>query len=124
MKKQISELYVVTSAKRLVGYFVNIAEKSPKKFRYTHLAKVYEYAYSPIDNLIRANGLKLGDLKRKEHQKESLHDVKMIGYLSNLGREMKCYTARQTEHISTLLTDCYNALVKWIESDDRRSNNG
>lgn len=124
MKKQISELYVITAAKRLVSYLVDIAEKSPKKFRYTHLVKVHDLAYTLIDNLVRANELKIDDLKRKEYQKESLHDLKMIGYLSSLGREMKCYTAHQVEHVSGLLTDCYNALIKWVVSDDRRNNNG
>jgi len=124
MKKQISELYVITAAKRLVSYLVDIAEKSPKKFRYTHLVKVHDLAYTLIDNLVRANELKIDDLKRKEYQKESLHDLKMIGYLSSLGREMKCYTAHQVEHVSVLLTDCYNALIKWVVSDDRRNNNG
>lgn len=124
MKKRISELYVITEGKRLVSYLVDIAEKSPKKFRYTHLAKVHDYAYTLIDNLVRANELKVDNPKRKEYQRESLHDLKMIGYLANLGREMKCYTAHQVEHISALLTDCYNALIKWVESDERRNNNG
>ncbi len=124
MKKQISELYVITAGKRLVSYLVDIAEKSPKKFRYTHLAKVHDFAYTLIDNLVRANELKVDNPKRKEYQRESLHDLKMISYLANLGREMKCYTAHQVEHISALLTDCYNALIKWVESDERRNNNG
>ncbi len=124
MKKQISELYVITAAKRLVSYLVDIAEKSPKKYRYTHLAQVHGFAYGLIDELTRANETKLGDSKRKEHQREALHDIKMIGYLSNLGREMKRYTAHQNEHVSSLLADCYNALIKWVESDERRNNNG
>lgn len=115
---------MITAAKRLVSYLVDIAEKSPKKYRYTHLAKVHDYAYNLIDNLVRANELKVDNPKRKEYQRESFHDLKMIGYLVNLGREMKCYTAHQVEHISVLLADCYNALIKWVESDDRRNNNG
>lgn len=124
MKKQISELYVITSAKRLVSYLVDIAEKSPKKYRHTHLAKVHETAYDLIDKLVRANETKLGDPRRREFQREALHDIKMVGYLSNLGREMKCYTAHQNEHVGSLLADCYNALVKWVESDERRNDNG
>jgi len=124
MKKQISELYVLTASKRLVSYLVDIAEKSPKKFRYTHIAKIHEYAYNLIDNLTRANETKVGNPKRREYQNESIHIIKMINYLSNLGKEMKCYTSHQTEHLSSLLADCYNALIKWIESDDKRNNNG
>ena len=32
MKKQMSELYVLTISKRLVSYLADIAEKSSKKF--------------------------------------------------------------------------------------------
>ena len=96
MKKQMPELYVLTASKRLVSYLVDIAKKSPKKFRYTHLVKVHDYAYNLIYNLTKANEAKIYNPK-KEYQNESLHDLKMISYLSNLGREMKCYTAHQTE---------------------------
>ena len=50
-----SDLAVITKAKELCSYVMTITDKSPKKFRFTLVAKLQTYALNVIENLYRAN---------------------------------------------------------------------
>lgn len=43
-----SELYVITSAKKLAGYVLDLTEKCPKKFRYSYLVRIEECCLSIV----------------------------------------------------------------------------
>ena len=50
-----SELTVIVKAKDLCSYVMTATEKSPKRFRFTLVAKLQSYALNTIENLCRAN---------------------------------------------------------------------
>lgn len=50
-----SELAVITKAKDLCSYVMTVTDKSPKRFRFTLVAKLQNYALNIIENLYRAN---------------------------------------------------------------------
>ena len=62
-----SELAVITKAKDLCSYVMTVTDKSPKRFRFTLVAKLQNYALDIIENLYRANEVfvKAGDRKRR-----------------------------------------------------------
>ena len=50
-----SELSVIVKAKDHCAYVMTVTEKSPKRFRFTLIAKPQTYALKAIENLYRAN---------------------------------------------------------------------
>mgnify|MGYP002799805578 FL=1 len=62
-----SELAVITKAKDLCSYVMTVTDKSPKRFRFTLVAKLQNYALDIIENLYQANEVfvKAGDRKRR-----------------------------------------------------------
>ena len=50
-----SKLSVITKAKELCGYVMTVTEKSPKRFRFTLVSKLQNYALDAVEYLIRAN---------------------------------------------------------------------
>ena len=48
-----SELTVIVKAKDLCSYVLTVTEKSPKRFRFTLVAKLQGYALNTIENLCR-----------------------------------------------------------------------
>ena len=50
-----SELAVITKAKDLCSYVMTVTDKSPKRFRFTLVAKLQSYALNTIESLYRAN---------------------------------------------------------------------
>ena len=49
-----SELTVITQAKALCSYIMTVTDKSPKRFRFTLVAKLQNYALNVIENLYYA----------------------------------------------------------------------
>ncbi len=50
-----SELSVITKAKELCSYVMTVTDKSPKRFRFTLVSKLQNYALDVIENLYIAN---------------------------------------------------------------------
>ena len=46
-----SELAVITRAKDLCSYIMTVTDKSPKRFRFTLVAKMQNYALNTIESL-------------------------------------------------------------------------
>ena len=55
MEHKQSELTVITKAKDLCSYVMNVTQKSPKQFRFTFVTRLQNLALSAIENLFRAN---------------------------------------------------------------------
>ena len=60
-----SELSVITKAKGLCSYIMTVTEKSPKRFRFTLVSRLQNYALDVIENLIMANEtfVSVGDMR-------------------------------------------------------------
>ena len=121
-----SELTVITRAKELCSYIMTVTEKSPKKFRFTLVSKLQNYALNTIENLYYANEVHVlsGDLAKAEErtsfQRKVLTELRLLGYMAQLAMEQKCILPKQYEQITKLIYDCRNLLGAWMNSDRRR----
>lgn len=115
-----SELYVITSAKRMADYILTLTEKCPKKFRYSYLIKIENVSLDIVTVLYEANGIKLGDSRRGEKQSEAKIKMKILDFLSEQAMLHCCFSVHQYEVISSHLNDCVRALDKWVVSDQTR----
>lgn len=121
-----SELSVITKAKDLCSYIMTVTDKSPKRFRFTLVAKLQSYALNTIENLYRANEVfaKGGDRKkaaqRLDFQHQALTELKLLGYMAQLAMEQGCILPKQYEQITKKIHDCQNMLGAWINSDRKR----
>lgn len=115
-----SELYVITSAKRLAGYCLDLTEKCPKKFRYSYLVRIEDACLSIVSLLYEANDTQLGNPVRKEKQSLVKTKLRILDFLSEEAMKHGCFIFHQYEVISTLLHDCSHSLDAWILSDQKR----
>lgn len=121
-----SELAVITKAKDLCSYVMTITDKSPKRFRFTLVAKLQSYALNTIENLYRANEVfvKGSDrekaAQRLDFQHQALTELKLLGYMAQLAMEQGCILPKQYEQITKKVHDCQNMLGAWINSDRKR----
>lgn len=114
-------------SRKLIEYIFTITEKSPKKFRFTLIARLQNEALSIIENLIRANEIYIKDKTQVEdyrrrlgYQKEAMVDIKMLGYMSVIAREQECILPKQQEQIALQLSECRKMLWAWMLSDKKR----
>lgn len=121
-----SELSVIVKAKELCSYIMTVTEKSPKRFRFTLVAKLQSYALNTVENLYRANevfvknGGTLAVKERLDFQHKAITELNLLGYMAQLSMEQTCITAKQYEQITKKIYDCKNLLGAWIKSDSKR----
>ena len=121
-----SELAVITKAKDLCSYVMTVTDKSPKRFRFTLVAKLQNYALDIIENLYRANEVfvKAGDREKAQQridfQHQALTELKLLGYMAQLSMEQGCILPKQYEQIKKKIHDCQNMLGAWLNSDRKR----
>lgn len=126
MHGKTSELMVITKAKDLCAYIMQVTQKSPKHFRYTFVNRLQNLSLSVIENLYRANDVYVTgkDMnkrqKRLDFQYSALTDLKLLAYISLLSMEQGCILMKQYEQIAKLSTDCMNLVSAWINSDKKR----
>ena len=125
-RKQQSELSVITKAKDLCSYVFTVTAKSPKRFRFTLVAKLQTYSLAVIENLFLANEVYLGSRlkanaeKRLAYQRRALTSLKLLGYMAQLAMEQQCILPKQYEVMTRKIYDCQNMTGAWINSDRKR----
>ena len=113
------DMVVVTKAKNLVKYIFEITQNAPKKYRYTFIAKLQNFALELIENLYRANEIQYKNAGEKEKEKKSFYinealcDLKLIEYFSMLMFECECLLFKQYEQIIRLGVQCNTLIVNW-----------
>lgn len=121
-----SELAVVTKAKDLCSYVLDVTQRSPKVFRFTFVSRLQNYALEIIECIFWANDTFVvrGDAaalaRRSDYQHRALTSTKLLCYLALLAMERGCILGRQYEQIARLGSDCQNMLGAWINSDRLR----
>lgn len=121
-----TDLSVITKAKDLCSYIMTVTDNSPKRFRFTLVAKLQSYALNTIENLYRANEIfvKNGDAEkaamRMDYQHQALTELKLLGYLAQLSMEQGCILPKQYEQVTKKVHDCQNLLGAWLNSDRKR----
>ena len=124
--KDRNELTVITKAKNLCSYVLTVTDKSPKKFRFTLVAKLQNNALDALESLFLANEVFVGDKDKKriemrqDHQRRALTHLKLLAYLAQLGMEQQCILPKQYEQITKQVYDCQNLLGAWMNSDRKR----
>lgn len=126
MPPRQSELTVIVKAKDLASYILTITQKSPKRFRFTLVAKLQAYALDTIESLFRANEVYVspGDAtaaaSRLELQRQAQTSLKLLAYMAQLAMEQGCILPRQYEQISRKVYDCRNLCGAWMNADRNR----
>lgn len=126
MPPRQSELTVIAKDKDLASYVLTITQKSPKRFRFTLVAKLQGYALDTIESLYRANEVYVtpGDApaaaKRLEYQHQALTSLKLLAFMAQLAMEQGCILPRQFEQISRRAHDCRNLCGAWINAERAR----
>ncbi len=120
-----SELSVITKAKDLCSYIMTVTDKSPKRFRFTLVAKLQSYALNVIEYMYRANEVYMkGNMNamqiRLDFQHKALTELKLLSYIAQLSMEQGCILPKQYEQITKKVYDCQNMLGAWINSDRKR----
>ena len=121
-----SELSVITKAKELCSYIMTVTEKSPKRFRFTLVSRLQNYALDVIENLIMANEtfVSVGDthsaIERMSYQRKAMSRLKLLSYMSELAMKQGCILPKQYELITKQIYDSENMLGAWMNSDKKR----
>ncbi|MBR3314902.1 MAG: four helix bundle protein [Atopobiaceae bacterium] len=83
------ELVVIVRAKELCGYVLTITDKSPKKFRFTLVSRLQNYALDAVESLYKANLVRVRGREdaarmeeRRELQRQAYACVQTLGYLA------------------------------------------
>ena len=117
---------MITKAKDLCGYIMTVTAKSPKRFRFTLVSRLQNYALDVIENLILANEtfVSAGDMRsaamRMSYQRTAMSRLKLLSYMSELAMNQGCILPRQYEQITKQVYDTGNMLGAWMNSDRRR----
>ena len=121
-----SELSVITKAKELCSYVMTVTDKSPKRFRFTLVSRMQNYALDVIENLYIANEIFV-QADRKDHverrlmfQQKAQTMLRLLGYIAQLAMEQQCILPKQYEQITRQVYDCRNLLGAWMKSDRKR----
>jgi len=116
----MSELKVITSAKKLMSYVLVVTNTADKKYRFTFVQKMHNCCIEIVENLYLANQSLVGSDNRKEYQNIALAKLKFLDYICSEAKDIKCICFRQFQNISSNIFDCINLLVAWINSDNNR----
>ncbi len=125
-KKGRNELTIITKTKNLCSYVLTVTDKSPKKFRFTLVAKLQNNALDALESLFLANEIYVGEkdksqiAKRQDHQRKAMTHLKLLAYLAQLAMEQQCILPKHYEQITKQVYDCQNLLGAWMNSDRKR----
>lgn len=127
MRREDSELTVITRAKELCTYILSVTDKSPKKFRFTLISRLQGYALDIIENLYFANAIVLTLTvtekeiqNRRDYQNKAMTCLRLLGYMAVISRESQCILPKQQRVISDKILETQKLLYAWEKSDEDR----
>ena len=123
-RKKKSELVVITFTKKLLAYVVDVTEKSPKKYRFTFVNRLQNYAIDALEDLFKANNLRT-DIKktadeRKLLQKDAYSKLKLLSYMAYMASENDCILEKQYFNIANNVHECLTWLHYWMHMDNEK----
>ena len=116
---------IITKAKDLCSDIMTVTDKSPKRFSFTLVSRLQNYALDVIENLIMANEtfVSAGDMRsaamRMSYQRTAMSRLKLLSYMSELAMKQGCILPRQYEQITKQVYDAENMLGAWMNIDRR-----
>lgn len=109
------------------NYIFTITDKSPKKFRFTLVAKLQQFSIDILENLYRANCVYVHNNRdtvrierRKAYQKEAYVSLKLLAYFAWMAAEQQCILKRQYSQIARYSAEVTALLIAWAKSDKKR----
>ena len=120
-----SELTVITRAKDLCSYILNVTNKSPKCFRFTLVSRLQNLSLNIIEDIYRANEIFIRNKnpdsvqKRLDLQHSALTNIKILSYIALISCEQNCILPKQYERISKLSYECQLLIGAWIKGDKK-----
>ena len=121
-----NDLSVISRAKDLCEYALAATSKSPKRFRFTLVSRLQNYALDVVERLFTANevfvapGDSAAAAERAHLQREAMTSLKLLSYIAELAMRQGCILPRQYEHIARQVYDVQNMLGAWMASDRKR----
>lgn len=109
-----SDLMVITKSKKILTYITTITEKSPIKFRYSFVTKMHNLGMEVIENLYYANNLDLNNDNRIEYQNMALVKLKLLDYICESAKDVKCITMSQYSNIFTATIKSYASHISYF----------
>ena len=131
VKGKEDELTVITRAKELCQYILVVTDRSPKKFRFTLVSRMQNYALDIIENLYLANTILLKSgtseekiWQRQEYQRSAMVTLRLLAYIAMIGRECQCITGKQHSVMADKIMETQRLLYAWAKSDQKRIETG
>ena len=113
-----NDLFVLTKAKDLTKYIITVTEKSPKRFRFTLVVRLQNYALNVVELILRANA-SFEKEARLTLQRQAREQLMLLDYLAGIAFEEECILFKQYEQISKGQAECLLYLGKWMASTER-----
>lgn len=111
------EMAVFTASKKLAEYIFVITEKSPKKLRWSIVARLQNSSVELIEHLYRAN-YERGD-QREVFQKQAMVSINLIDFYSETAKCKQAITIRQMGIIARQLYEIKKLLAGWMRSNKK-----
>ena len=124
---KMEELKLFKQAKELCSYILVITESSPKKYRYTLVARLQQLSLDVLENFFLANDVYVDKENkastyrlRRNYQNIALARLKMLTFTAELSMKRQAILPKQFERISKLASECQTLLGGWILSDRKQ----
>ncbi len=109
------EMAVFTHAKKLSEYIFVITEKSPKKLRWSIVARLQNCSVDVIENLYRANYER--DMEpRLNYQKSAAVSLSLLDFFTEAAKRKQAINFHQLTVISREISEVRRLLNGWIKS--------
>ena len=117
------ELAVITQAKNLAFYVLDITEKSPKQFRVVFANRLQNHALDILELLIEANFTQIEtDLKeRKRLQKQAYTKLKLLSNIAFMAMQSQAIKITHYTNISKYVEEVSALISGWGKSDSKRA---
>ena len=112
------EMAVFTHAKKLSEYIFVITEKSPKKLRWSIVARLQNCSVDVIENLYRANYEREAE-PRIAYQKSAAVSLSLLDFFAEAAKRKQAINFKQLTIISRELSEVRRLLNGWIKSTKR-----
>ncbi len=113
------EMAVFTHAKKLSEYIFVITEKSPKKLRWSIVARLQNTSVDVVENLYRAN-YERGE-ERLTFQKKAMVCINLLDFFTETAKTKQAITLRQMTIIGKQIYEVKKLLNGWIRSEKYRT---
>ncbi len=112
------ELAVFTHAKKLSEYIFIITEKSPKKLRWSIVARLQNCSTQIIEDLYRANFER--NEMRLEYQKKVAVNLSLLNFYAETAKKMQAINLHQMTVMATQIEECRRLLMGWARSTKKQ----